>query len=105
AAGLVQSAVLSLRKGGRLVQVGLTSQQEKGYVPLPLDHIIESEIEIAGSVGNPHADYPRLLALVQAGVLQPARLVGQTLTLEHASEVLKSMDAFGTTGFAVVTSF
>jgi propanol-preferring alcohol dehydrogenase len=105
AAGLVDTAVLSLRKGGRLVQVGLTSQAEKGYVPVPLDHIIESEIEILGSVGNPHADYPRLLALVETGVLEPARIVGQTLPLEKAGDVLGSMDAFETTGFAVITSF
>jgi propanol-preferring alcohol dehydrogenase len=104
-ASLVQAAVLSLRKGGRLVQVGLTSQAEQGYVPIPLDHIIEAEIEIAGSVGNPHVDYPRLLGLVEAGILQPARIVGQTLPLEQASEVLAAMDTYETLGFSVITEF
>ena len=104
-AALVQAAVLSLRKGGRLVQVGLTSQAEQGYVPLPLDHIIEAEIEIAGSVGNPHVDYPRLLALVATGVLRPARIVGQTLPLGQASEVLDAMDSYETLGFSVITGF
>jgi propanol-preferring alcohol dehydrogenase len=104
-AALVESAVLSLRKGGRLVQVGLTSQAEQGYVRMPLDHIIEAEIEIVGSVGNPHADYPRLLGLVQAGVLRPARIVGQTLPLEQASEVLGAMDGYDTLGFSVITEF
>lgn len=104
-ASLVESAVLSLRKGGRLVQVGLTSQAERGYVRMPLDHIIENEIEIAGSVGNPHVDYPRLLGLVETGVLQPARIVGQTVPLEQASEVLDAMDSFETLGFSVITEF
>jgi threonine dehydrogenase-like Zn-dependent dehydrogenase len=104
-ASLVESAVLSLRKGGRLVQVGLTSQAEQGYVPIPLDYIIESEIEIAGSVGNPHVDYPRLLALVETGVLRPARIVGQTLPLEQASDVLGAMDSYETLGFSVITEF
>jgi len=104
-ASLVEAAVLSLRKGGRLVQVGLTSQAERGYVPLPLDHIIEGEIEIAGSVGNPHVDYPRLLGLVATGVLRPARIVGQTLPLEQASGVLDAMDSFETLGFSVITGF
>ena len=104
-AALVQAAVLSLRKGGRLVQVGLTSQAEQGYVPLPLDHIIEAEIEVAGSVGNPHVDYPRLLALVATGVLRPARIVGQTLPLGQASEVLDAMDSYETLGFSVITGF
>jgi propanol-preferring alcohol dehydrogenase len=104
-ASLVASAVLSLRKGGRLVQVGLTSQAERGYVPIPLDHIIEAEIEIAGSVGNPHVDYPRLLGLVQTGVLRPARIVSQTLPLEAASQVLDAMDSYSTLGFSVITGF
>jgi len=104
-AALVESAVLSLRKGGRLVQVGLTSQAERGYVAIPLDHIIEAEIEIAGSVGNPHVDYPRLLGLVETGVLQPARIVGQTLPLERASEVLGAMDSYETLGFSIITGF
>jgi len=105
AAALVESAVMSLRKGGRLVQVGLTSQAEQGYVRIPLDHIIEAEIEIAGSVGNPHVDYPRLLGLVETGVLQPARIVGQTLPLEQASAVLDAMDSYETLGFSVITTF
>jgi threonine dehydrogenase-like Zn-dependent dehydrogenase len=104
-AALVEAAVLSLRKGGRLVQVGLTSQAEQGYVRVPLDYIIEAEIEIAGSVGNPHMDYPRLLGLVEASVLRPARIVGQTLPLEEASKVLDAMDSYETLGFSVITGF
>ena len=67
--------------------------------------ILWAEIEIAGSVGNPHVDYPRLLGLVEAGVLQPARIVGQTLPLERASEVLGAMDSYETLGFSVITGF
>ena len=40
-------------------------------------------------------DYPRLLGLVQAGVLQTARIVSQTLPLEKASEVLDAMEPDG----------
>ena len=105
AAALVESAVMSLRKGGRLVQVGLTSQAEQGFVRVPLDHIIEGEIEIVGSVGNPHVDYPRLLGLVETGVLRPARIVGQTLPLAKVNDVLGAMDTFETLGFSVITQF
>src|SRR5262249_59381312 len=45
-AALVDSAVLSLRKGGRLVPVGLTSQAERGYVSLTLGHIIQAGNEV-----------------------------------------------------------
>jgi D-arabinose 1-dehydrogenase-like Zn-dependent alcohol dehydrogenase len=102
---VVESAVMSLRKGGRLAQVGLTSQAEQGRVSIPLDYIIEAEIELAGSVGNPHSDYPRLLNLVSKGVLQPARIVGQQLRLHEVQGVLDSMDTFETVGFSVVTEF
>jgi len=50
-------------------------------------------------------DYPRLLGLVETGVLQPARIVGQTLALERASEVLDAMDSYETVGFCVITEF
>jgi alcohol dehydrogenase, propanol-preferring len=102
---LIQSAVLSLRKGGRLVQVGLTSQAEQGYVRLPIDHMIEAEIEVVGSVGNPHVDYPQLLGLVELGVLRPASIVGETLALEGAGRVLAAMDRYETLGFSVITEF
>jgi alcohol dehydrogenase, propanol-preferring len=105
AQAVVTSAVMSLRKGGRLAQVGLTSQAEQGQVSIPLDHVIESEIELLGSVGNPHADYPRLLALVSSGVLQPSRIVGQRLALADAQSVLDAMDSFETLGFSVITEF
>lgn len=102
---VVDSAVMSLRKGGRLAQVGLTSQAEHGRVSVPIDHIIESEIEIVGSVGNPHSDYPRLLNLVSQGILQPARIVGQQLGLDGVQGVLDAMDTFETIGFSVITEF
>jgi propanol-preferring alcohol dehydrogenase len=104
-AALVDRAVLSLRKGGRLVQVGLTSQAEQGYVPLALDHVIENEIEIVGSVGNPHVAYPELLGLVERGVLRPGAIVGETVTLEQAGDVLSAMDRYDTLGFTVITGF
>jgi propanol-preferring alcohol dehydrogenase len=105
AQSVVGQAIMSLRKGGRLAQVGLTSQAEQGQVAIPLDYIIEAEIEILGSVGNPHADYPRLLSLVSREVLKPASIVGQTLALSEAQGVLEAMDKFETLGFSVITEF
>jgi len=42
---------------------------------------------------------------VETGVLRPARIVGQTLPLERASEVLGAMDSYETIGFSVITGF
>ena len=88
AAALVHNALMSLRKGGRLVQVGLTSKEEQGIVGIPLDELIEAELTIVGSVGNPHAHLPALLALVADGRLDPAGLVTERIPVEQAHGVL-----------------
>ncbi len=54
----------SLRKRGRHVQAGITSQEESGQVSLPLDLLTNLELEVVGSLGNPHPNYVELLALV-----------------------------------------
>ncbi|ADU51828.1 Alcohol dehydrogenase zinc-binding domain protein [Thermaerobacter marianensis DSM 12885] len=101
----VRNSVLCLRKGGRHVQIGLTTSQERGEVELPVDVIVAQELQIYGSLGNPHPDYRALLALVERGVLKPASLVSRTVRLEEASDVLHQMTEFGTLGFHVITEF
>ena len=105
AAALVQNALLSLRKGGRLVQVGLTSKEEQGIVGIPLDELIEAELTIVGSVGNPHVHLPALLSLVADGRIDPAGLGTERIGLEDASGVLDRMTSFDTVGFALVDRF
>ncbi len=97
-----QAALLSLRKGGRHVQVGLTSQQEQGMVALPLDALVFQEVEVIGSLGCPVTSYPGLLSLVAAGKLDPRRLVTQTIPLEGVNDVLNAMTEFGTVGFNII---
>lgn len=104
-AALVQNAILSLRKAGRLVQVGLTSKEEQGIVGIPLDELIEAELTIVGSVGNPHVHLPALLSVVADGRLDPAGLVTERIKLEDAHAVLDRMTSFDTIGFALIDAF
>ncbi|HSC04902.1 MAG TPA: alcohol dehydrogenase catalytic domain-containing protein [Solirubrobacteraceae bacterium] len=104
-AALVQNALMSLRKGGRLVQVGLTSKEEQGIVGIPLDELIEAELTIVGSVGNPHVHLPALLSVVADGRLDPAGLVTERIPLGDAHAVLERMTSFDTIGFALIDSF
>jgi propanol-preferring alcohol dehydrogenase len=104
-AALVQNALMSLRKGGRLVQVGLTSKEEQGIVGIPLDELIEAELTIVGSVGNPHVHLPALLSLVADKRLDPAALVTERVPLERSHDVLERMTNFDTVGFALIDSF
>lgn len=79
------SSVLSLRRLGRHVQVGLLA----GAPPaLPLDRVIGWELEVLGSHGMAARDYPRLLELVASGALQPQRLVHRTVGLAEAATLV-----------------
>jgi threonine dehydrogenase-like Zn-dependent dehydrogenase len=104
-ASLVQAALMCLRKGGRLVQVGLTSKEEQGIVGIPLDELIEAELTIVGSVGNPHIHLPALLGLVGDKRLDPAALISERVPLSQAQNVLERMTSFDTIGFALIDSF
>ncbi|MDQ0163625.1 zinc-dependent alcohol dehydrogenase family protein [Bacillus alveayuensis] len=101
----VLQSVLSLRKGGRHVQVGLTTAEEGGFVSIPVDLITASEIEFIGSIGNPNPDYYGLLNLVSAGRLNPKRLVEREINLTEVNEVFDNMTQFKTKGFNIITSF
>ncbi|QCR18407.1 zinc-binding dehydrogenase [Agrococcus sp. SGAir0287] len=79
------SSVLSLRRLGRHVQVGLLA----GAPPaLPLDRVIGWELEVLGSHGMSARDYPGLLELVERGALQPQRLVQRTVGLAEAASLV-----------------
>ena len=101
----VLQSIHSLRKRGRHVQVGLTSQEERGQVAIPLDALITGEWEVVGSKGNPQPDYPELLALVARRKLNPARLVTRQIALSDVTDTLERMTRFDTVGFEVITRF
>ncbi|MDH6298052.1 alcohol dehydrogenase catalytic domain-containing protein (plasmid) [Agrobacterium salinitolerans] len=101
----VHGALHSLRKGGRLSQVGLTSQAEKGIVAIPMDMIVLKELEIRGSLGNPQSQYGDLLGLVASRKLNPTALVSRTVSLRDVESVLHDMDSFKTSGYVVITDF
>jgi len=105
ALGLAQTAeqaVRSVRRGGRVVQVGLTGREDQGRVSLPLDRMVLLELSWLGSAGCPGWGFPGLLGLVASGRLNPRRLVAQTVALEEVNRVLEAMSAFETSGFCVV---
>jgi len=95
-----RASVLSLRRRGRHVQVGLLHGAES-TPPLPMDRVIAQELELYGSHGMAASGYPRMLELVAAGRLDPSRLVGRVVGLDEAGEALATMDRPGA-GMTVV---
>ena len=101
----ITNSINSLRKGGRHVQVGLTGADEEGIARIPIDAMTAAELELLGSFGNPQPNYPRLLALVAQGRLDPQSLVEREVGLGDINEVFDNMSNFKTKGFNIVTQF
>ncbi|GIO24068.1 zinc-dependent alcohol dehydrogenase family protein [Oceanobacillus sp. J11TS1] len=101
----ILNSIMSVRKGGRHVQIGLTTSQESGVVDIPIDMITLSEIEIVGSFGNPRTEYDGLLNLIAQGKLNPKSLVSKEVTLNDVSDIFRDMSNYRTYGFNIITSF
>jgi alcohol dehydrogenase len=84
-----RTGILSLRRRGRHVQVGLLPRAA-GRAEVPMERVIGWELDVLGSHGMAAADYPALLADVTAGRLDLAALVapGDPVGLEVAATLL-----------------
>jgi threonine dehydrogenase-like Zn-dependent dehydrogenase len=51
------------------------------------------------------ARYPEMLRMVESGKLTPQDMVGDTVKLEQAGDVLASMTGYETVAMSVITSF
>lgn len=100
-----RNSVLSLRKLGRHVQLGHTTRQEAGYVPLPIDIILLNELHLYGAFGMQGQRFGTMLAMCEAGTLKPGCVVRQRVGLEDVTGVLQAMETYGTTGIVVIDRF
>jgi threonine dehydrogenase-like Zn-dependent dehydrogenase len=99
------STLETLAKYGRLVVAGLTSQEDKGEVRIPIDLIVAKELSVIGTLGNPHSEYPDLLRLVNDGKLAPSRHIESEVGLGDIQGVFARMETFETNGFPIITKF
>ncbi len=95
-------SILSLRKRGRHVQVGLLAG-EHADPRTPMGRVIAWELEIVGSHGLQVHAYPALFRLMEAGKIDPARLVNRTIGLEQAPEALTQIDNQPGGGVTIIT--
>jgi alcohol dehydrogenase len=86
------ASILSLRPRGRHLQVGLLLQ-DQGQTAVPMGRAIARELELLGVHGLPARDYPAMLALIETGAVNPARLVGRVIGLDEAPAALMAMSA------------
>jgi alcohol dehydrogenase len=99
-----RNAVLSLRKRGRQVQVGLMVADYKDAL-IPMNLVIAKELEILGSHGMQAHAYQPMLDMILSGKLQPRRMIGETISLEQGADALTTMGDFAITGVTVIDTF
>lgn len=100
-----RNSVQSLGATGTHVQIGLTTSEEGGEVSLPVDVMTMQEIDFVGSFGMPTARYGEILSMIEAGSLDPGRVVSERVSLSDVSDTLAAMGEYETHGIPVVTEF
>jgi alcohol dehydrogenase len=100
-----QNAVNSLRKNGRHVQIGLTTSDEEGMIPLPTDEFVAKEITFRGSLGLQPSRYGEMLDMIKTGKIDPTELVSETVDIHQVPDELAAMSDFNTMGIPVCNEF
>jgi S-(hydroxymethyl)glutathione dehydrogenase/alcohol dehydrogenase len=78
------------RQGGEIVLVGVAPRDEANPIPL-LDHVLSGR-RVTGCVygqASIHRDIPRFVAMAESGRLDFASMIGRTITLDAAPDVLR----------------
>lgn len=94
-------AILSLRRRGRHVQVGLLPPVG-GHPRVPMARVIAWELDLLGTHGMAAVDYPGMMALIEQGLLQPQRLIERRIGLEAAAALLPGFDQTAVAGMTMV---
>jgi alcohol dehydrogenase len=93
-------SILSLRRQGRHVQVGLLAGAEAAG-SLPMGRVIGWELQLVGSHGIAAVDYAALWDWTLAGRLQPERLIAERIALSDVPQALAAMGQFNRWGVAI----
>lgn len=99
------SGIRSLRKRGRHLQVGLTSNHEHGQIAIPVNEMIMKEISFITTLGMPAHRFGAMLPLVTTGRLSPGKMVTREIALSEVNDIFTGMSSYSNTGTFVVTKF
>jgi S-(hydroxymethyl)glutathione dehydrogenase/alcohol dehydrogenase len=97
-------AIEMLRDGGRMVAVGIAPVVDRAEVDIT--RVVRRGLRIQGSYGaRPRSDMPRLLALIERGVVRPHESVTRRFSLEQAPEAYAALARGEIVGRAVVVMY
>ena len=94
-------SILSLRRNGKHLQLGLLLTSD-GTTPIPMARAIAYELDILGSHGMAAVDYPKMLALISSGKLEPQLLITNEVNLEIGAQELARMGENLGTGVTII---
>jgi len=97
-------ALRSLRKLGRMVQVGMPAGSH-ARMTLPMDALYSGQLAVFGTRGMPAHRYPSLLSTIAATGLDLSPLVTRRIALSAASAELAAFAGPTAPGVAVITDF
>lgn len=98
------AAIRSLRKLGRMVQVGMPAG-DHAMQSLPWDAVYSGQLAIFGTRGMPAWRYPALFDFLAATGLDLSPLIARRVRLSDATAELRLFDAPAPPGVAVITDF
>ncbi len=98
------NALKSLRKLGRMVQVGMPAGAHL-TMPIPMDAVYSGQLALFGTRGMPAWRYPSLLQFIEGAGLDLSPLVTRRVALSRASAELAAFDGPTPPGIAVITEF
>lgn len=98
------AALRSLRKLGRMVQIGMPAGPHV-TMRLPMDAVYSGQLAIYGTRGMPGWRYPSLFRLIDGGHVDLAPLIARRVALSQATVELGAFDGPAAPGVAVITDF
>ena len=98
------NALRSLRKLGRMVQIGMPAGSQT-TMALPMDAVYSGQLAVFGTRGMPAWRYPSLLDLIEGAGLDLSSLVTRRIALSQVEGELALFDGPAPPGVAVVTDF
>ena len=86
---MIEEAFRSTRPGGKLVGIGFSFHK----IQLDINRLVWNELTVAGSKNYNVSDMPKILRLVQRGVIDLKGLVSHRFKLEEINEAYQMLDS------------
>lgn len=98
---IASTAILSLKRRGRHLQLGLLPSTT-GRSAIPMARVIAYELDVLGSHGMAAQDYPEMLELIVSGQLNPDLLIEKIVSLEEGVEGLANFGQLKSIGITII---